>query len=500
MKIVFSISKQFLADHALQLPLRLMKTTLGIRADEASQSFTAEAASVVRDTFEPYTIAQADVMIAIYDGHFDVPEPGQSLSQVEREFQYALEQGLSVLVFVHDAARNTTDERQQRFLRQVAERYIINYFSSLEDLTAKIDVELANKAGMLRDQRRTTVQARVTPTTATQEVDAVDQEKSAPPEETGEFPESEREDFADEDEDLDEYGSGIEPDEPPQRMRYPSKPVKKSRSGFGGLFRREEEAEPAPSVSPPLPPAPAQQPAPIPQPAPGGFFDGKTEEMPSVESVIDASAQAVGMDSLQRTVERALAMASDDIQVIVKRALELHDAQQLVHQERIPDGWLKADPVFGRPEVRSQFQMDLFMVMPFEEPYNSIYENIIVPTAHSLNLIIKRGDEFASQRGSIMSEVWAALNGCRLVIAETTLVNPNVYYELGIAHTLGKPTVLLTQHTDFKNVPFDIQHMRFIAYENSIDGGEQLRESLHKSILWILNDLDDARKNATGGQ
>ena len=99
-----------------------------------------------------------------------------------------------------------------------------------------------------------------------------------------------------------------------------------------------------------------------------------------------------------------------------------------------------------------------------------------------------------------MSEVWAALNGCRLVIAETTLVNPNVYYELGIAHTLGKPTVLLTQHTDFKNVPFDIQHMRFIAYENSIDGGEQLRESLHKSILWILNDLDDARKNATGGQ
>ncbi|MAU13699.1 MAG: hypothetical protein CL607_28035 [Anaerolineaceae bacterium] len=475
MKIVFSISKQFLADHALQLPLRLMKTTLGIRNDEASKSFTAEAASVVRDDFEPYTIAQADLMIAIYDGHFDAPMPGQSMSQVEREYQYALEQGLSILVFVHETAKHTSDERQQRFLRQVAERFVINYFSSLADLTAKIDVELANKATMLRDQRRTTVQAQVTPNTTTQEVGAVE---GVPAEE-----EAAEEEAADED----EFTSGSEPEEPeePSRSR-------------GGWFRREERAEPAPSVAPPPPPAPAKPSAPIPQPAPGSI-DGQTEEMPAVGGevggVIDASAQAV--DPLQNTVERAFAMVSDDIQLIVQRALDLHEAQQLVLQERVPDGWLKADPVFDRPLVRSQFQMDLFMVMPFEEPYNSIYENIIVPTAHDLNLTIKRGDEFASQRGSIMSEVWAALNGCRLVLAETTLVNPNVYYELGIAHTLGKPTILLTQQPDFEAVPFDIRHLRFIAYENSIEGGEQLREQLRKSILWILNDLKDA-ENGNG--
>lgn len=461
MKIVFSISKQFLADHALQLPLRLMKTTLGIRNDEASKSFTAEAASVVRDDFEPYTIAQADLMIAIYDGHFDAPMPGQSMSQVEREYQYALEQGLSMLVFVHEAAKHTSDERQQRFLRQIAERFIINYFSSLADLTAKIDVELANKATMLRDQRRTTIQAQVTPNTTTQEIGAVDEEEV----------------------DEDEFTSGSEPEEPAERSR-----------SIGGWFKREERAEPAPSVAPPPPPAPAQPPAPIPQPAPGSI-DAQTEEMPSVDGVIDASAQAI--DPLQNTVERAFAMVSDDIQLIVQRALDLHEAQQLVLQERVPDGWLKADPVFGRPLVRSQFQMDLFMVMPFEEPYNSIYENIIVPTAHDLNLTIKRGDEFASQRGSIMSEVWAALNGCRLVLAETTLVNPNVYYELGIAHTLGKPTILLTQQPDFEAVPFDIRHLRFIAYENSIEGGEQLRGQLRKSILWILNDLKDA-ENGNG--
>jgi hypothetical protein len=135
--------------------------------------------------------------------------------------------------------------------------------------------------------------------------------------------------------------------------------------------------------------------------------------------------------------------------------------------------------------------MDIFMVMPFEEPYNSIYTESIVPIANDLNLTIKRGDEFTSQQGVIISEVWAALNGCRLVIADASLPNPNVYYELGIAHTLGKPTILLTSQADFDEVPFDIQHLRFIVYENSIAGGHKLREDLKKAILWLLNDLQE---------
>jgi hypothetical protein len=106
-----------------------------------------------------------------------------------------------------------------------------------------------------------------------------------------------------------------------------------------------------------------------------------------------------------------------------------------------------------------------------------------------LNLTIKRGDDFASLSGSIINEIWAALNACHLVIVETTEVNANVYYELGIAHTLGKPAILLTQEKEVQKLPFDIRHLRFIVYENTIPGGEKLEADLKKAIIWIMNDL-----------
>lgn len=242
------------------------------------------------------------------------------------------------------------------------------------------------------------------------------------------------------------------------------------------------------SAVPPPTPAPA-----APAPSRSAEFD-ESDEMAALEEqgVLLGGELATPDDPFEATIDRALALASDDLETIVRRALELHDAQRLVHEENLPDGWLKVDPLFGQPSMRSQFQMDIFMVMPFEEPYNSIYHDLIVPIANELNLVIKRGDEFASQRGIIISEVWAAMNGCRMVIADASLPNPNVYYELGIAHTLGKPTILLTDTQDFDTVPFDIQHLRFVGYENSIEGGNKLREDLRKNILWLLNDLQEA--------
>jgi hypothetical protein len=141
--------------------------------------------------------------------------------------------------------------------------------------------------------------------------------------------------------------------------------------------------------------------------------------------------------------------------------------------------------------IHSQFQSDIFMVMPFRPEYDVVYQEIIRPICASLNLTIKRGDDFASVNGSIINEVWSALNACRLVIAETTEINANVYYELGIAHTLGKPAVLLTQEKEPQKLPFDIRHMRFVVYENSISGGDELEKDLRKAIVWLLNDLEE---------
>lgn len=194
---------------------------------------------------------------------------------------------------------------------------------------------------------------------------------------------------------------------------------------------------------------------------------------------------------LPTLVEQALEVASDDIELLVRRALQVHDAQKHMAAQNTPTGDMRVNPIFGKPQQYVQFQADIFMIMPFRDAYDTVYKSIILPVVTSLNLTIKRGDEFASPQGSIMAEVWAALNACKLVIVETTEINANVYYELGIAHTLGKPAILLTQNQEPEKIPFDIRHLRFLVYENTISGGRKLEEDLRGTIIRLMNDLGD---------
>ncbi|MGJ3240307.1 MAG: DUF4062 domain-containing protein, partial [Anaerolineae bacterium] len=207
---------------------------------------------------------------------------------------------------------------------------------------------------------------------------------------------------------------------------------------------------------------------------------------------IDSEHEDTEREVFEEQVRQALEIAEDDLEQIVRRALEMHDVQHnIVDPSTDLDNKITVAPLWGEPMRRSQFQSDIFMVMPFRPAYDAIYQNVVRPTAAELNLTIKRGDEFSSTSGSIMQEVWAALNACRLVIAETTEINANVYYELGIAHTLGKPVILLTQLENIDELPFDIRHLRFIVYEDSIEGSVQLRQTLKRSMIWLLNDLDE---------
>lgn len=75
-----------------------------------------------------------------------------------------------------------------------------------------------------------------------------------------------------------------------------------------------------------------------------------------------------------------------------------------------------------------------------------------------------------------MQSVWDGINRARVVIADLTGRNPNVFYELGIAHTLGKPVVMLTQSMDF--VPFDLRQLRCIVYDYKPKIIERLNEQL----------------------
>jgi nucleoside 2-deoxyribosyltransferase len=195
---------------------------------------------------------------------------------------------------------------------------------------------------------------------------------------------------------------------------------------------------------------------------------------------------ALDMDTFANTVADRTAVKLAEIQQNQQKELA---EQTLKYNEalRIQPGEL----VFGRPSKTRQFKSDIFMIMPFAPEFSSIYTDVVRPLVTDLGLTVSRGDEFQSSRGVIMEEVWAALNACRFVIAEITGGNDNVYYELGIAHTLNKPAIMITQATSAQEVPFDIRHLRYIHYANTVGGGIKLSSDLRTAITRLLADLEE---------
>jgi hypothetical protein len=139
---------------------------------------------------------------------------------------------------------------------------------------------------------------------------------------------------------------------------------------------------------------------------------------------------------------------------------------------------LICSPLFGRPTEPS-VKSDIFVVMPFLTDLKPIYDDHIRNTAQRMNLTVSRGDDFFTAQ-SIISDIWNALNSCRIVIADCTGRNPNVFYEIGMAHTLGKPVILISQSKD--DIPFDIKHIRYLIYEFTPRGMSEFEKKLELTI------------------
>ena len=78
----------------------------------------------------------------------------------------------------------------------------------------------------------------------------------------------------------------------------------------------------------------------------------------------------------------------------------------------------------------------------------------------------------------------ALIKRSRVVICDCTDKNPNVFYEAGIAHTLGREVILIAQSKN--DIPFDLGHLRYLPYEDNAKGREQLAEQLKQRIQTLL--------------
>ena len=142
------------------------------------------------------------------------------------------------------------------------------------------------------------------------------------------------------------------------------------------------------------------------------------------------------------------------------------------------------EPIFSGRDSRVKSDQ-IFMIMPFTEQWsNRIWSKLLLPQFKDLGLEAIRADDLYGR--DIMEDIWQGILKSRIVVADITGRNPNVFYELGIAHTLGKQVILLTQNAD--DIPFDLNRYRHIIYEDNLDGYENLKSQLAATIRDILKE------------
>jgi hypothetical protein len=103
-----------------------------------------------------------------------------------------------------------------------------------------------------------------------------------------------------------------------------------------------------------------------------------------------------------------------------------------------------------------------FVISPFGEPFDTYFASIIRPAIERSGLYAVRGDSLYRPT-TIVDDIWTGIKEAKLLIAELTNRNPNVFYELGLAHAISKPVVLISQ--SIEDVPFDLRGIRVILYD-----------------------------------
>lgn len=137
-----------------------------------------------------------------------------------------------------------------------------------------------------------------------------------------------------------------------------------------------------------------------------------------------------------------------------------------------------APTVFSFSDLESRRTDLVSIMMPFAASFDPVYDSL-KEACRGLGLECKRADDFWEHE-AIIQDIVSLICRSAVVICDCTGRNPNVFYEAGIAHSLGKPVILITQNE--ADIPFDLRHLRYVRYLNNGEGLERLVREIQPRI------------------
>lgn len=112
--------------------------------------------------------------------------------------------------------------------------------------------------------------------------------------------------------------------------------------------------------------------------------------------------------------------------------------------------------------------------MPFAHEFDAVHKCIRRACTDAAVEPVRADDVF--QGRPVLEKILTGIEQCRVVVADVTGRNANVFYELGIAHVRKDHVVLITQ--SIEDVPFDLKHLDLLPYQPNPPGMRNLRPQL----------------------
>lgn len=118
------------------------------------------------------------------------------------------------------------------------------------------------------------------------------------------------------------------------------------------------------------------------------------------------------------------------------------------------------------------------VMMPFSMEFDEV-SSVIQATCEDVGLRCLRADDIW-ENDAVIQDIVSLINRSKAVICDCTGRNANVFYEIGIAHTLGRDVILISQND--ADIPFDLRHLRYIRYLDNQEGRKDLSAKIKRRL------------------
>lgn len=122
------------------------------------------------------------------------------------------------------------------------------------------------------------------------------------------------------------------------------------------------------------------------------------------------------------------------------------------------------------------------VMMPFDSKFTPVHD-AISNAVKKMGMNCLRADNIW-ENNAIIQDIVSLIDRAAVVVCDCTGRNPNVFYEIGIAHALGREVVLITQIDE--DIPFDLRHLRYLKYLCNGEGLQELAKGLQGRLETLL--------------